>query len=199
MSRGSRLSSTVRRLGGPDRHDDRLCAKRWACGEARRCPTCSRADFLEDEAARLEQLRLVAVEDRIAAELDDGCHGRLVAELETLVDANPLREQLWQQLIVALYRCGRQAEALRACRAVRACSREEVGVEPGHELRDVEAAVLAQDRSWTGGRASPSAGTRPRPTPAARIQRRATARAVRQGPRRDQPRLPGRRRRTNPT
>jgi DNA-binding SARP family transcriptional activator len=125
--------------------------------------------FLEDEAARLEQLRLVAVEDRIAAELDDGCHRRLVPELEALVAAHPLREQLWQQLIVALYRCGRQAEALRACRAVRRVLREEIGVEPGRELRDLEAAVLSQDHKVDWQPRSPSARRiipDPRPPPA---------------------------------
>ena len=101
--------------------------------------------FLEEEAGRLEQLRLVAIEERVAAELDDGCHHRLVPELEAMVVEHPLREQLWQQLITALYRCGRQTEALRACRAARQVLREEVGVEPGRELRDVEAAVLGQD------------------------------------------------------
>jgi DNA-binding SARP family transcriptional activator/pimeloyl-ACP methyl ester carboxylesterase len=100
--------------------------------------------FLEDEADRLELLRLVAFEDRIDAELADGCHRRLVSELEALVAAHQYREQLWQQLVTALYRCGRQVEALRACCTARQVLRE-VGVEPGTELRELEAAVLAQD------------------------------------------------------
>ena len=100
--------------------------------------------FLEDEAARLELLRLVAIEDRVDAELADGCHRRLVSELEALVAAHPFREQLWQQLVTALYRCGRQVEALRACCTARERLLE-VGVEPGTQLRELEAAVLAQD------------------------------------------------------
>ena len=100
--------------------------------------------FLEDEAARLELLRLVAIEDRIDAELADGCHRRLVPELEALVAAHQFREQLWQQLVTALYRCGRQVEALRACCTARQLLIE-VGVEPGTQLRELEAAVLAQD------------------------------------------------------
>ena len=125
--------------------------------------------FLEEEAARLEQLRLVAVEDRIAAELEDGCHRRLVPELEALVADHPLREQLWQQLILALYRCGRQAEALRACRNVRRALRDEIGVEPGPKLRDLEAAVLSHDRELDWRPRAPSARRivpDPRPRPA---------------------------------
>ncbi len=112
--------------------------------------------LLEVEAARLDELRLAAVEDRISAELADGCHHRLVPELDALVAAHPLRERLWQQRIVALYRCGRQAEALRACAAIRRHLREELGVEPGPALRALEVAVLDQrpELDWTANTSS---------------------------------------------
>jgi pimeloyl-ACP methyl ester carboxylesterase/DNA-binding SARP family transcriptional activator len=101
--------------------------------------------FLETTASELDELRLVAVEQRIAFELAEGCHGRLVAELESLVVEHPLRERLWELLVLALYRAGRQAEALRAAASIRRLLAEEVGVSPGTGLRAVEAAVLAQD------------------------------------------------------
>ena len=72
--------------------------------------------FADREANRLEELRVAAIEDRVEADLARGLHSDLVAELESLVGAHPLRERLWGQRMVALYRCGRQAEALRAYR-----------------------------------------------------------------------------------
>jgi DNA-binding SARP family transcriptional activator/pimeloyl-ACP methyl ester carboxylesterase len=105
--------------------------------------------FLEAEAARLDELRLSAIEDRVEAELVAGCHHRLVPELRSLVAACPLRERLWVQLVMALYRSGRQADALRACSSVRRLLREEVGLGPGPALRAVEAAVLAHDPALT--------------------------------------------------
>jgi pimeloyl-ACP methyl ester carboxylesterase len=103
------------------------------------------SQFLETAAAELEELRLAAIEERVAAELAEGCHQRLVAELEALVAAHPLRERLWEHLVVALYRSGRQTEALRACSRVRRQLSEDIGVDPGRRLRELEARVLAQD------------------------------------------------------
>jgi WD40 repeat protein len=94
---------------------------------------------------RLEELRLVAVEERIDAELALGDHRALIAELEGLVAEHPLRERLRAQLLLALYRCGRQADALEAYRDARSALVEEVGVEPGPELRELHAAILRQD------------------------------------------------------
>ena len=101
--------------------------------------------YLETAAAELEELRLAAIEARVAAELGEGCHQRLVAELEALVAAHPLRERLWEHLVVALYRSGRQTDTLRACSQVRRQLAEDIGVDPGPRLRELEAAVLAQD------------------------------------------------------
>ena len=98
---------------------------------------------LETEASRLTECRLGAIEDRIAAELSDGCHQRLVPELNVLVVEHPWRERLWEHHVLALYRTGRQADALRACAEIRRRLTGELGVEPGLALRNLEADVLA--------------------------------------------------------
>lgn len=98
-------------------------------------------------AARLEQLRLAAYEERFAAQLELGQHAEIVEELAALADAHPMRERLCRHLMVSLYRCGRRAEALEAYRRVRDVLVNETGIEPGPELRDVERAVLTDDRS----------------------------------------------------
>jgi DNA-binding SARP family transcriptional activator/ABC-type transport system substrate-binding protein/DNA-binding beta-propeller fold protein YncE len=97
------------------------------------------------EAGRLAELRLSATEDWIEAELSLGRHAALVPELEVLVAREPTRERLAGQLMLALYRSGRQADALAAYRAVRRSLVEELGLEPGPDLRRLEAAVLAHD------------------------------------------------------
>jgi predicted ATPase/DNA-binding SARP family transcriptional activator/tetratricopeptide (TPR) repeat protein len=97
------------------------------------------------ESRRLEELRLTALEGRIEAELDLGLHNQLVGELETLVAEHPLRERFWRQLVLALYRCERQADALAAYRRARELLAGELGLEPSEELRRLEQAVLRQD------------------------------------------------------
>jgi predicted ATPase/DNA-binding SARP family transcriptional activator len=94
---------------------------------------------------RLEEARLTAAEDRIEAELMLGGGGELTGELEALVREQPLRERLWGQLMLALYRAGRQGDALGAYQRARAVLADELGVDPGPELRQLAAAVLAQD------------------------------------------------------
>jgi YVTN family beta-propeller protein len=101
--------------------------------------------FAQSEIARLEELRLTALEERIEAELALGDHAELVPELEALVHANPLRERLRAQLMLALYRSGRQAEALEAYRQARATLVGELGLEPGRRLQELERAILSQD------------------------------------------------------
>jgi DNA-binding SARP family transcriptional activator len=98
-------------------------------------------------AARLAEAHELAAEDRIDAWLALGGHAQAVAELEAMVAACPLRERRWAQLIVATYRCGRQADALRAYQRGRTVLAGELGLEPGPELRRLETAVLAQDSS----------------------------------------------------
>jgi YVTN family beta-propeller protein len=102
------------------------------------------SDVTAAEADRLAELRLGAVEDRIEADLRLGRHRELVAELEGLVREQPLRERLWAQLMLALYRSGRQADALLAYQRARSVLVEELGIDPGAELRQVHAAILAQ-------------------------------------------------------
>ena len=103
------------------------------------------AEFGAAEARRLEGLRLTALETRNDAQLALGRHPELVPSLEALCHEYPYCERFWAQLVVALYRCGRQADALAVYRSARAVLVEEVGVEPGPELRRLEEQVLAQD------------------------------------------------------
>jgi ABC-type transport system substrate-binding protein/DNA-binding SARP family transcriptional activator/DNA-binding beta-propeller fold protein YncE len=97
------------------------------------------------EVQRLEALRLGVVEDRIEAELATGRHTALCSELGQLVAEHPLRERLRGQLMLALYRSGRQADALESYRAVRALLVHELAVEPGPQLRQLHLAILAQE------------------------------------------------------
>jgi len=103
--------------------------------------------FAQTEIARLEELRAVALEERIEADLALGRHAELVSELEALVETQPLRERPRGQLMLALYRSGRQADALAAYRDAREMLVEELGIEPGPELRKLEAAILRQDEA----------------------------------------------------
>jgi DNA-binding SARP family transcriptional activator len=101
--------------------------------------------FAAVESARLEELHLAALEDRIDADLAAGRHAGLVGELEALVARNPLRERLRTQLMLARYRSGRQAEALAGYRELRELLATELGIEPSAALRDLERRVLQQD------------------------------------------------------
>jgi predicted ATPase/DNA-binding SARP family transcriptional activator len=100
--------------------------------------------FVQIEAARLEELRLACIEERIEADLARGEYAGLVAELEALVARHPLRERMSEQLMLALYRSGRQIEALQVYRDARR-RLVEVGVEPSQALRRLEQAILQQD------------------------------------------------------
>jgi peptide/nickel transport system substrate-binding protein len=101
--------------------------------------------FAAAEIRRLEELRLRAIELAIDGELAAGRHRALIGELEALVEAHPLAERLHARRMLALYRCGRQAEALEAYRHARRMLVEEIGVEPGAELRNLHDAILRQD------------------------------------------------------
>ena len=102
-------------------------------------------EFAVGDAVRLEELRLVAVEERVEARLAVGHHEEEVGLLEALCVEHPLRERLRSQLMVALYRSGRQPEALRAFEAYRRLLAEELGLDPSPELRALEARILGHD------------------------------------------------------
>jgi YVTN family beta-propeller protein len=102
-------------------------------------------EFAQREIARLEELRLAVLEERIEADLALGRHADLVGELEALVSEHRLRERLRGQLMLALYRCGRQAEALEAYQDVRRMLVHDLGLEPGQHLQDLEQAILRHD------------------------------------------------------
>jgi predicted ATPase/DNA-binding SARP family transcriptional activator len=111
--------------------------------------------FARIEASRLEELRLEAVEERVEADLDAGRHGELIAELEALVAEQPLRERLWAQLMTALYRSGRQADALAAYREARNLLAERLGLEAGQQLRELEQKILRQELDTVPAAAPP--------------------------------------------
>jgi DNA-binding SARP family transcriptional activator len=123
--------------------------------------------FVQPEALRLEELRVAALEQRIEADLVLGRHAQLVGELESLVARNPLRERLRGQLMLALYRSGRQADALDAYQSARRALVEELGLEPGTALQELERAILRQDASLAAPETVPLAGAEPseRPRP----------------------------------
>ena len=102
--------------------------------------------FAQPEIRRLEGLQASALEDRIDADLECGRHNELIGELESLVAAHPLRERLRAQLMLALYRSGRQAESLQLYHDTRRVLVEELGVEPGRPLQELFARLLRQDR-----------------------------------------------------
>ena len=101
--------------------------------------------FAKDEIARLEELHLAAIEERVDADLSLGRHVEVVPELEALVARHRLRERLHAQLMLALYRSGRQAEALEAYHAARRTLQAELGIEPSRSLHELERAILSQD------------------------------------------------------
>jgi DNA-binding SARP family transcriptional activator len=103
--------------------------------------------FVAAEARRLDELRRCAIEARVEAQLALGAHATVAAELERLVAREPLRERLHALFMVALYRCGRQGEALAAYRAARAALVDALGIEPGPELRRLQRAILEQS-AW---------------------------------------------------
>jgi len=130
--------------------------------------------FSSAAVAQLEQLRLRALEERIDADLALGRDATLVTELEALVAEHPYREGLRAQLMLALYRSGRQAGALDVYQAGRRALQDDLGLEPGKELRDLEAAILRQDEALSVAQSVPA---EPEPQleqpPAGRLSRRA--------------------------
>ena len=130
-------------------------------------------------AIRLEEQRLAALESRLAQDIDAGLSSAVIAELTALVDEHPFRERLRVLLIKALYATGRQAEALQAYAHARRCLIDELGLEPGPELRATEAAVLAHDPALDVAPARPGAAPPVPATPlTGRIRELATIRSA---------------------
>jgi YVTN family beta-propeller protein len=127
--------------------------------------------FADDARRRLEEQRLAVLEDRIERDLAAGRHPELVAELEQLVDENPLRERLQGQLMRALYGTGRQGDALDVYRRARRTLSEELGLEPGPQLQELERKILNQDPELAPATRSPRTRVRSRPT-VKRVNRR---------------------------
>jgi YVTN family beta-propeller protein len=125
--------------------------------------------WAQEEIRRLEELHLEALEDRIEADLALGRHEEVVGEIESLARAHPLRERLQAQLMLALYRCGRQAEALAAFQSTRRRFLDELGLEPSPPLQQLEQAILRHDASLA---APERTEPRPRPEQAAAPRRR---------------------------
>jgi predicted ATPase/DNA-binding SARP family transcriptional activator len=121
--------------------------------------------WAQAEIRRLEELRALAIEDRVKADLELGEHARLVGELEALVREHPLRERLRAQQMLALYRAGRHADALAAFRQARATLDAELGLEPGPELRQLEQAILVHDPSLAAPAAAEPGVPAAPPTP----------------------------------
>lgn len=142
--------------------------------------------FAAVETRRLEELRLACLEDRIDADLALGGHGPLIGELAALVAHHPLRERPRRQLMLALYRSGRQAEALAGYRRLRQMLSSELGIEPSPALRELERRMLQQDPALDVTAAGPSrhlraAGRSAARRPAARPPRRGTCASTSRG------------------
>ncbi len=114
------------------------------------------AGFADAERAHLNELTMVGTEYRVEADLRLGHHNELVGELEALCREHPLRERLWELLMLALYRAGRQAEALRAFTEIRDRLVDELGIDPGSSLRDLEARILDHDPSLAAEQLAPA-------------------------------------------
>ena len=114
--------------------------------------------FAESAIGRLQEARLAALEDRIEADLALGSDGDLIGELEGLIASNPLQERLRGQLMVALYRAGRQADALSVYRETSELLRGELGLEPGRSLQELERSILEHDPSLDAVPARPELG-----------------------------------------
>lgn len=140
-------------------HQLRVALDLWR-GEA--LADVSFSEFAQSEIQRLDELRLVAIESRIDADLQLGATAGLVGELTTLVARHPTREQLVWQLMLALYRSGRQADALEAFQRTRTHLASELGVEPGPRLRALQAQILQHDPSLSEhGGAGPAVASLP--------------------------------------
>jgi YVTN family beta-propeller protein len=165
-----------------DENDPRSAAEKLraalACWRGPALAEFAYESFAQSEIARLEEAKLAALEARIDADLALGHHPTVIGELEALVARHPNREHLVGQLMLALYRCGRQRDALNAYRSARRVMLEELGLEPGRELQHLERAILAHDLALEPPRPPPSRAREQPGTAPTRGLRRGGARAL---------------------
>lgn len=147
VTRFQRLIAEAReaRLEGRPGDAEKLLEASLALWRGRALADLEYAPFAQSEIARLEELRLGAIEDRIETQLELGRHSAVVGDLERLVVEHPYRERLRAQLMLALYQGGNQAAALELYRSTRKLFADELGIEPGAELQRLEHAILNQD------------------------------------------------------
>lgn len=155
-----RQVAQARRYAGTGDHESELRHLGWALDLWRgQALTNIQSEVLQrEEAPQLAEERLAVVQRRVDVALALGRHDDLVPELRSLTDAHPLRERFWEQLVEVLYRLGRQADALEECRRIKSILADELGIDPGPDLRRLELQILRGERT-SGGRA----GTRPQP------------------------------------
>jgi DNA-binding SARP family transcriptional activator len=156
LARFERLMEEARRTESPDERAAKL-REALALWRGPALGDLAYEPFAELEGARLEELRLAAQLDLLDAELARGGGAELVGEIETLVAEHPFDERLRAQLMLALYRAGRQADALEAYRQARTVLVDELGIEPGPQLRELEQAMLRQDAALVASAARPLA------------------------------------------
>ena len=151
-SRFEQLASAARRDLDDGEAEAAAAGLRTALALWRGPALCDVADFAfaQADVARLEEARLAAIEDRVEADLACGRHASLTSELDGLAAAYPLRERLCGQLMLTCYRCGRQADALRAYRELRTRLADELGIDPNPRLHRLHEAILRQlpDLDW---------------------------------------------------
>jgi WD40 repeat protein/DNA-binding SARP family transcriptional activator len=139
------LLGEARSNGDEPRATDRILTEALALWRGPALSDLAREPSLAGEISRLEELRIQAIEENIAAELELGHHAKVVAELESLTASHPLRERLWGELMLALYRSARQGEALAAFERARTILSEELGIDPSQDLRQLHEQILHQD------------------------------------------------------
>jgi DNA-binding SARP family transcriptional activator/tetratricopeptide (TPR) repeat protein len=160
------LAGRARREAASDPEGaEALFSQALACWRGPALGEFASESFAQAESCRLEELRLAIIEEKISTELAMGRDAELTGELESLCATHPLRERLWALRMVALYRCGRQADALRVYQDLRRQLDEELGIQPSAEVRHLEVAILQQapELDWERPHPPPTEPTTGRP------------------------------------